>query len=537
MSALSLAAHFGLQTQMNDLGNADQAVWRASTGDWRMMVSNDAYGEIRSRLGLHWNLVFLPLAALYLIWPDPCALLLLNTLSCALAAVGLHSIARLRLGVTWWTLVPPLAFLASPMVHDANLYDFHVTTLMAALIVWSIWAFERDRPLIAYPLLASALLCKEDAPVIGVMLAVTLWLTGRRRHGLVVATLSIVYLALVAVVLTPLADPGSPPQAVAGRYEWLTGQDPLTIATALLQPDRLRLPLYLLASGALVGWRGWRWFPLLLPHLGMGMLSGTLWMTRVTGTYYWILSEAVIVLACTDAAARARAAGRKTAFWPLTGLGVASLVFSFALSPLPHAVNGTWQSFRVDGSYQTLRQLADMIPAAASLSVQNNLGPHLSQREDVASFPRRSDSAGWVMLRIGYWAGPSSGLFVRSTPRFSHGMDLEALIGAARGLILSPEWGTRAVTEGFYVFQRGAADTIRDDEALRLLGADAETALTRYLSATDHLSPVAAVTVGRLSWSDLATGAPLLRPGSLPGDPVGFRRRVEAQQTRSAHDR
>jgi len=36
LSFFSLRAHQGLQTQMNDLGNADQVLWAAADGDWTM---------------------------------------------------------------------------------------------------------------------------------------------------------------------------------------------------------------------------------------------------------------------------------------------------------------------------------------------------------------------------------------------------------------------------------------------------------------------------------------------------------------------
>jgi uncharacterized membrane protein len=181
MSVVSIRAHLGLQTQMNDLGNADQALWRAAHGDWRMVVSNDLYGELRSRFGIHANVIFLPLAALYRLW---------RTRGCAGVATWraprprLHS--RNRLGGRCG-LLPPAAFLASPMVHDANLYDFHVTTLTAALLVWTIWAFQRDRAAIAYPLLLLMMTCKEDAPFLGLLLGLVLMLEGRAKRGAMVA--------------------------------------------------------------------------------------------------------------------------------------------------------------------------------------------------------------------------------------------------------------------------------------------------------------------------------------------------------------
>jgi uncharacterized membrane protein len=71
MSLFCLWAHEGLRTQMDDLGNMAQALWGASRGDWLMTQSNDLDGVLRSRLGVHTNLIFWALAPLYALHPDP----------------------------------------------------------------------------------------------------------------------------------------------------------------------------------------------------------------------------------------------------------------------------------------------------------------------------------------------------------------------------------------------------------------------------------------------------------------------------------
>jgi hypothetical protein len=52
LSALGTLQHRGLRTQMNDLGNADQAMWAAANGDWLMTQSNTLDEVPRSRLGV-----------------------------------------------------------------------------------------------------------------------------------------------------------------------------------------------------------------------------------------------------------------------------------------------------------------------------------------------------------------------------------------------------------------------------------------------------------------------------------------------------
>jgi uncharacterized membrane protein len=521
VGTLAVRCHLDLQTQMNDLGNADQALWRAASGDWRMTQSNDSFGELRSRFGVHVNLIFLPLSLMYLAWPDPRLLLMLTVAACAAAGAGLYALARARLGEEGWTLVPPCAFLMSPMVHDAALYDMHIITVASALVVWAIWAFEVNRPVLAYTMLLVAFACKEDIAVVGLMLAVVLAFRGQGRRGAVVAGMAVAYIALTQLVLVPFADRSDVPQAVSTRYGWLLS-DPQAAVASLLRPDRLRLPVYFLLSGAIAAARGWRWFPLLLPHLGMGLLASTLWMTRITGTYYWILIEAVIVIACIEAAASSDGRVRRA---PLVYLAVATTVLSFMLSPLPHGVGAWGANYRVDPVAAPLQRIAEQLPADAALCVQNNVGAHFSQRSEVAAIPKRLQRSEWVLLHVRYTSGPCSGLFAKTSPKIMYGMTPEELSVAAERLIRSKTWAVVAADEGFFLFQRDGVGSVDVPTALRRLRRDRMRLVSAYCQALEKLSPVAVVTTGRLSWDQVLLGQPLLTPGSLPGDPVSFHRR------------
>ena len=236
LSTMSILQHRGLKTQMNDLGNADQALWAAAHGDLRMTQSNDLDGELRSRLGIHANFIFWPLSVLYVVRPNPELLLVLSSLGCGAAGVGLYAFARRRLGDTWWALVPSAAFWVSPIVHDANLFDFHVITVATALLVWTVWAFDAGRLRTAWVLLVLAMLCKEDVPLVTAMLGVYLALQGSRRTGLAVAGVSLAYFLIVVGLVVPAFNEGEGLVKLGGadpRYSWL-GSGLLEIAQTVV---------------------------------------------------------------------------------------------------------------------------------------------------------------------------------------------------------------------------------------------------------------------------------------------------------------
>jgi hypothetical protein len=237
-------------------------------------------------------------------------------------------------------------------------------------------------------------------------------------------------------------------------------------------------------------------------------LSVTIWMTRLTGTYYWVIVEAIIIIACIHAARPRDPGGLDRR--PLVYLGSATVLFSLLFSPLPYGSGASTANFEVRDDRAVLSELAAAIPDDAAVSVQNNLGPHLSQRHQIATYPRRLEHSEWVLLQLRYLAGPSSGLFVRSTPRFPLGMRPVDLAGAVDELLRSPEWRLVEQRGGFYLFRRdpngedSAAPGFLDD--VRLLGSQID-------AASAHRSPLTRVAVEPLGWGDFV-GAPNRNRGS-----------------------
>lgn len=516
LSILAIRAHLGLQTQMNDLGNANQVFWAATQGDWQMHQSNNLDERIRPRFAVHANVLFLPLTLLYHLWADPRILLVLASIACATTGLGLFFLSRRLLGESWWTLVPPAVFFLSPIVHDANLYDFHIITLAAAILVWSIWAFATNRIRWGWVLFGLLLLCKEDMPFVGLMLGTHFLITGERRRGLTMIAVSAAYLVVILGAILPIITGGElAARGTSNRYDWLL-ERPWDILETVTRPDRIRLPIYFLLSGAIAAWRARSWLLLTIPHLAMGLFSATTWMTRLTGAYYWIVIEAVIILACIHAA-RPTKRHRGPNRWPLIYLAAATAVFTLLFSPLPYGLGSSWENYSVDADRQTLSEVvtqAGLDSPDVALTVQNNLGPQLSQRWDISSFPRRLASVDAIVLHLRYKGGPASGLFVRGSPRFMFGMQPRHLITLSERLARSRDWGLTIRRDGFYVFERGAENVLPESKVLDAIGRDAEILAEQYGRALRFRSPLARYVVDGLSWGDLFGG------GSVPAKGV-----------------
>jgi uncharacterized membrane protein len=502
-ATLSVVQHLGLRTYLSDLGNADRSLWAITQGDWLMHIVARPDGTSLSRLSIHVNFIYWLLAPLYFISPAPEQLLVLNALACGAAGLALHALARLELGETPWTAVPPLVFWTSPIVHDANLFDFRPIVLATALLLWAIWAFRVRRMRLGGVVVALALLCQEDVSLLVVATGAYFALTGRRRLGAVLAGVGLVYLALaMKVVLPAFQDVASQGGLSARRFGWLRGGGGAApgLLGHLLRPDRLRVPVYLLLSGAVVAFRAWPILLLTLPQLGLSLLSSQPWPSRLTGTYYLLPSLAAIVFAVTAAAAR----GGPRRRWRLGYLAGVTLFLSFLLSPLPHGVFSSWANYSLSGDRQVLSAVAKALPPDAGLCVQKNLGPHLGHRRYVVKHPRATcEAATHALFHLRDVGGPDSGLFTRTDGFMLYDASVDDLRGTVRGFLTSPRWGLVEQREGFYLFERGVPHRVPLTEAIGRFERDARIIDDQRREASRHRWGFHHLFASPLSWREL----------------------------------
>jgi uncharacterized membrane protein len=484
LSYFAILNYQGFKTQMNDLGNADQAIWQASLGHLSMPVSNDVFTNSTSRFYRHANFIFWLIAPLYRIWPNPEILLVITSLACALAGLGLFAIARHRLNKSWWSLAPPIVYWLSPMVQDANLFDFHVVTIMSALFVWMIWAFDTGKNKTGWVLLFLALLCQEDVGLMLLMYGLYLIISGKNKLAIPIILIGILYPIILFKLFIPLLNHGSGIYAYGGqdRYKWLIKDVKETLSLGithagaifihLARPDRLRVPLYFLISGALAGIRSWPILLLLLPTMLEGMLTSYSipFETRITGTYYWICPETFIILSCIFSSEHYFKDPPARVPLPLTYLCVITLILSFLLTPLPYGVFSDWNNYELPKERGTLDEMIRLIPSSAPVSVQNDLGSHLSHRNMIAVYPRHLKQAEYALFFVHDVSGTETNLTAKTCDFLCDPYPVEVITR----MINWRDWGLITHKDGFYLFGRGYP---RPDpqEVMKAIDADAQT--------------------------------------------------------------
>ncbi len=452
-SAFTLAQHRAFLTLGFDLGNVDQALWSTTQGRI-LRYTNWPGGTIR--FGNHFEPILLLVSLTYFIHSGPETLLVLQSLVLAAGAWPIFRLAGRRLESEWMGVLFAALYLLFPGLEAANVFDFHAVALAPTCLAWAFWSLEQARykRFVVWGLLAMA--CKEEIPLIVALMGVWLAARGRRWLGLAIAGLGVAWTATALLVIIPgLNTLDVSPQL--NRYSQL-GQGPKQMLVNLvthphLYVETLTAPLktqYLVKLFFPTGY-----LALLAPHVlllaapsfAVNLLSSRPHMVALEKFHYTApLAPFVIIAGAYGLAWAARGLGRVfrrvDRRFILAVLGSYVLLFSLfyhrfnGLTPL--ALNFTWPK---TGEHERIgHQLIEQIPPTTSVSAQNQLNPHLTQRRKVYVFPRIED-AEYVLVDVTVYP------YVEPVEKYNQ---------AVRDLLASSDFGIAAASDGYILFQRGA---------------------------------------------------------------------------------
>jgi uncharacterized membrane protein len=402
--ALALRHHYALGTGY-DLGIYDQVVWNIAHG--RLFMTTLVY-ETGGYYD-HFEPVLTMIAPLYWLFPDARVLIILQSLALALGSLPIYLYARLQLakyGRWAVTVVAPIiaaAYLLYPALHNANLNDFHEVGLVPPLLGFALFGLLRGRRKVLFIFLALCLMVKEDLSVTALAISLYIFLLKpkgfRRRDGVWMAALTIIWVVLILKVFYPALTRGMPYPFVARRYPWL-GDSPQSALSVLLTQPWIMLPHLLQAPKLTFLLRlfgpllflpllGWPVMGLAMPILIYLMLSSyepqwsvqsyynpplvpILFFALVRAWRYaldWLQARPRVQQGVLAGLTVALVLGVGYGYW-IDAPGPGSQIFSAAnFNPSP----------RAEAAYQIIAQ----VPVTASVSTEWSLAPRLSERQNV----------------------------------------------------------------------------------------------------------------------------------------------------------
>ncbi|MCC6622688.1 MAG: DUF2079 domain-containing protein [Deltaproteobacteria bacterium] len=423
----------------------------------------------QSFLGEHFSPILVLLTPLVRLIGGPEALLVIQALALALSGWFLFLWAEGRTRAPIVALAVMLAWLLSPFVQNAALYDFHMDMLEPALLFGLLLALDRKRPVLVALAALGLWLTKEDTWIYTGVIA--LWalsdrtLRDLRMHRLMamLGALGLVLgLVVLLVILPALRAPHDPSvfsttgpaqtYAFLGRYSHLGGSlsgilstlatNPLYVLGHLLSGPRLGNLLVLFIAFGGAAWAA-RWGLLLLvPALEMllgnpGLMSSYLFYY---GAIAFMFAPLAAVVGASNLLARppgapARAFGRVTPGRLATAILAitAGLVSWHPSSLLARA--SRYPSFEHTPRHAEAARLIERVPAGAKVSATGYLAVHLQPGRDVRMFPYLVDEADWILVDLQRPAWPLSRADVegRLVRALAQGFSVEV---ASDGLVL-----------------------------------------------------------------------------------------------------
>ncbi|MEZ4767846.1 MAG: DUF2079 domain-containing protein [Caldilineales bacterium] len=387
-----------------DLGIYDQTVWNLSHGRiWETTLVYETGGYYD-----HFEPILALFVPLYWLWPDVRVLLVVQAVALGLGSLPIYLFAyvrlmRLRPSNIWLAVVIAAIYLLYPALQHANLNDFHEISLLPPLLGFTLYGLLRGRRRVMFIFLALSLLVKEDVAITALAISayiIVLRPAGfRRRDGVVLAALMLVWTWLILNVFYPGLTRGMAYPFVDRRYSWLATSAPealkvlLTrpwvILPPLVEPPKLLFLLRLFGPLLLLPLLGWPVIGLALPILIYLMLSSYQPQWSVQSYYNppllpFLFFALVVAVDYIQRLARGnlrRARRLAAATVTLTAIATAAAYYVDAPGPGSRAFDAS--RFRVSQKAEAAYELMAQIPAESSVSTIWPLISHLSHRQQI----------------------------------------------------------------------------------------------------------------------------------------------------------
>lgn len=453
-------------TNGEDLGIMDQAIWNLLHGSMlhqticNTLTDTNCYSlNGITRFAIHFEPMLFPISLLYLVWPDPRTLMILQVLVVASGAFPAFWLARLRLHNAWAGVPFALLYLLYPAQQYAVNFDFHAETLTIALLLFALYFLYIRKTFWFLVFVILCLACKEE--IAGVVFMLGLWtllLQGRWRLGTGLIGLAIGWTAMGLIVVHYSSPIGH--SLLASRYAYL-GDGPVQAAFNILThpiwiiKEHVREPAHMHYLRDLLAPAGY--LPLLAPWvlilasptLALNLLSST--PNMYSGNFQYnaeiipILTfssiEATVLMLWLVRWLMARLSQRAGAgvsvesekqrmelsrpparmHWPslslLVQISVLVLVLCYMLvrvfnstvqynvySVMPYAHGFVRPQVTQHDKLAT--HFLKEIPANASVSAQTTLVPHLSERQYIYLFPYAVNHADYIFLDASAYTYP-----------------------------------------------------------------------------------------------------------------------------------
>ncbi|MDQ6876546.1 MAG: DUF2079 domain-containing protein [Candidatus Dormibacteraeota bacterium] len=405
---------YGMTGSAWDLAYDQQVIWNVSVGQG--FYTSFARANF---LGIHFELIFVVLAAVEKVWANPAVLLISSSAGLAATAPAAYLFFRAMLPAdraesSWLALAlaVPIPFWAA--IQEAARDFFHPENMALALALLAAWAGLRGHRVAMWVLCVLVLTCKEDqvytVGVIGLLMAAYGPPEIKKHWRFIVYLAGAWFLIGTGIVQQHLRNGGYTDFVY---YRWLFGLDPsmpattATVLAAILRPGALLVVAAIIAGMFALPLLAPRWLLLVIPPYLADVLSGHN-PQNVLHLHYVLLLLFPLIVAGGVGARKFLAMQSFRPAWALAAL-VPPLLLAWGTGRFPPAVNSTPSLYSRPDSVAQLRAATAMIPANAPVSADDGLVVWLANRHTINDFPDQLDPTCYVVLdHQPYLSGPTN---------------------------------------------------------------------------------------------------------------------------------
>lgn len=418
----SFLRHDNFYTGRFDLGNMDQTVWNTIHGRI-FQLTNPNGTEIISRLAFHADFLLILLSPLYLIWASAKMLLLTQTLVLGLGAIFIYAIAKDIIKNKNLSLVLGIAFLLNPALQFTNLYDFHPVTLTTAFLLGVFYFIRRDKYLWGILFLFLSAISKEEIWLVSGIFGLYMLISAKNKIKKIIGIIIFILSPIVFYYLVTKAIPSAlGQQHFALSYYSEFGDSPMAIIKNVLfspqkiikiifQQGQLDYLLKLFAPLGFVSIFAPFYLIFALPDLLINLLSNNRQLHEIYYQYSATITPFVFVSAIFGIKRVIKNFPKLSLLTISLFILLATLTSSYFFGPLPGAKNPNNLMFvKPQNDKLFIENFLSRIPRKYSIAATNNLGAHLSHRQNIFTIPQGLDKADVVVFLLNdSFAQPSLG--------------------------------------------------------------------------------------------------------------------------------
>jgi len=365
-------------------------------GIYNQVFYNSAHGNFfdftvhpHSYLGDHFEIFIVLLLPFYLLWQSPQMLLVIQTIFLALAAWPLYLIASAKLGKKY-ALAIGLVFLFSPLILNANLFEFHLLTFAIFFLLWAFYFFIKDK--FGWWLLFAllALTVREDVALVLIMFSLLAFLKKKSwRWKIWPVGLGLVWFLVTLKIISALNDYGQ--YKFFYYYQWLGASwseafhniftKPLLIFQHLFSLDNIVLIIILIVLFAGLPLKRPKFLWLGLWPLGQLLLASFPKMP-VLETHYASLLIPPLFISTIYGLAKTKPVQKPIFLLILVTITIYS---AFTLGPLAGAFGLAFEKPEEQSTVAIKNEQAQQIPSSAAVVATYDYLTKLSGRPEIYS--------------------------------------------------------------------------------------------------------------------------------------------------------